>query len=290
MVRTDSHQLRPVAGDSDLVEAIKVVARSHKTLITERTRHVLRLRQALREYFPAALHAFDDLSSADALELLAKAPTPSTAARLSITQIRNALRRARRRNVIEKAETLKAVLRSTHLAQSDRVAEAYAAVVRSLVAVLETLNDEIASLAGEVETLFGRHPDAAVYLSQPGLGLILTNNSSRSYASPGRASAQATRVLAHHLRIDSCETAMQRASINSSSSRKLKVKVTMPFVESEMTAAYAPDYIESLTPRMILGRKGDPGELAATLVWLASPAGGYVTGQTIAVDGGVTIT
>ncbi len=120
-----------------------------------------------------ALHAFDDLSSADALELLAKAPTPSTAARLSITQIRNALRRARRRNVIEKAETLKAVLRSKHLAQSDRVTEAYAAVTRSLVAVLETLNDEIAFLAGEVETLFGLHPDAAVYLSQPGLGPIL---------------------------------------------------------------------------------------------------------------------
>lgn len=75
--------------------------------------------------------------------------------------------------MIEKAETLKAVLRSKHLAQSDRVAEAYAAVVRSLVAVLETLNDEIASLAVEVETLFGRHPDAAVYLSQPGLGPIL---------------------------------------------------------------------------------------------------------------------
>jgi NAD(P)-dependent dehydrogenase (short-subunit alcohol dehydrogenase family) len=41
---------------------------------------------------------------------------------------------------------------------------------------------------------------------------------------------------------------------------------------------------------MILGRKGDPEELAATAVWLASDAGGYVTGQTIAVDGGVTIT
>ena len=88
-------------------------------------------------------------------------------------KIRNALRRARRRNVIEKAGTLKAVLRSKHLAQSDRVAEAYAAVVRSLIAVLETLNDEIAFLANEVETLFGLHPDAAVYLSQPGLGPIL---------------------------------------------------------------------------------------------------------------------
>ena len=42
-------------------EAVKVVARAHKTLIWERTRHVQRLRHALREYFPAALEAFDDL-------------------------------------------------------------------------------------------------------------------------------------------------------------------------------------------------------------------------------------
>ena len=61
MVRTDSHQLRPVAGHSPEAEAIKVVARAHKTLIWERTRHTQRLRHALREYFPAALEAFDDL-------------------------------------------------------------------------------------------------------------------------------------------------------------------------------------------------------------------------------------
>jgi len=83
MVRTDSHQLRPVAGDSDLAEAVKVVARAHKTLIWERTRHAQRLRNALREYFPAALQAFDDLTAADTLELLAKAPDPDAAARLT---------------------------------------------------------------------------------------------------------------------------------------------------------------------------------------------------------------
>ena len=55
MVRTDRHQLRPVAGDSEQAEAVKVVARAHKTLIWERTRHTLRLRHALREFFPAAL-------------------------------------------------------------------------------------------------------------------------------------------------------------------------------------------------------------------------------------------
>ena len=57
-----------------------------------------------------------------------------------------------------------------------------------------------------------------------------------------------------------------------------------------MTDQYQPGYLEAVLARAALGRVGDPAELAATLVWLASPAGGYVTGQTIVVDGGVTIT
>src|SRR6266571_9439028 len=62
MVRTRRHQLRQVAADSDLAEAVKVVARAHQTLIWERTRHTLRLRAALRDYFPAALEAYKPLT------------------------------------------------------------------------------------------------------------------------------------------------------------------------------------------------------------------------------------
>ena len=104
MVRTDSHQLRPVAGDSPDAEAIKVVARTHKTLIWERTRQVQRLRHQLREYFPAALEAFDDLDAPDALELLGKAPDPARAARLTRAQISAALKRARRRDIADKTD------------------------------------------------------------------------------------------------------------------------------------------------------------------------------------------
>jgi NAD(P)-dependent dehydrogenase (short-subunit alcohol dehydrogenase family) len=62
------------------------------------------------------------------------------------------------------------------------------------------------------------------------------------------------------------------------------------FFASEMTEQYPPGYLESQQGRIPAGRKGDPRELAAAVVFLASPAGGYVTGQTIAVDGGMTIT
>lgn len=71
----------------------------------------------------------------------------------------------------------------------------------------------------------------------------------------------------------------------------IRVNAIAPgFFKSEMTDQYKPGYLESVVERAALGRTGDPEELAATLVWLVSDAGGYVTGQTIVVDGGVTIT
>ena len=151
MVRTDSHQLRPMAGDSDEAEAVKVVTRMHKTLIWERTRAVQRLRHALREYFPAALDAFEDLDAADTLELLAKAPDPASAARLSINQISAALKRARRRDIAVKAAAIQAVLRAEHLGQPAVVTTAYAVSVRALVALLSTLNEQVKILQGQVE-------------------------------------------------------------------------------------------------------------------------------------------
>ena len=97
-----------------------MVARAHKTLIWERTRHVQRLRHALREYFPAALVAFEDLTAADTLELLAKAPDPDRGGPADPDQITAALRRARRRHVAEKAAAIQAALRAEHLASRRR--------------------------------------------------------------------------------------------------------------------------------------------------------------------------
>jgi transposase len=173
MVRTDSHQLRPVAGDTAQAAAVKVVARMHKTLIWERARHVQRLRHALRDYFPAALEAFGDLDAPDTLELLARTPDPASAAKLTTAQISAALKRARRRSIADRAGQIQAVLRAAHLGQPDIVAAAYAASVRALIAVLATLNEQITTLQGQVEAYFGQHPDAEIITSQPGLGPIL---------------------------------------------------------------------------------------------------------------------
>ena len=173
MVRTDSHQLRPAAGDSPEAEAIKVVARTHKTLIWDRTRAVQRLRHQLREYFPAALEAFEDLDVADTLELLGKAPDPARAARLTRAQVSAALKRARRRNIADKATAILAALRGEHLGQPPALTAAYAATARSLIAVITTLNDQVMILQEQVRDHFRRHPDAEIYQSQPGLAAVL---------------------------------------------------------------------------------------------------------------------
>jgi transposase len=173
MVRTDSHQLRPVAGDSAEAEAIKVAARAHQTLIWERTRQMQRLRHLLREYFPAALEAFEELDAPDALDLLGTAPDPDRAARLTRAQVAAALKRARRRDIAGRAGAILAALRGEQLRQPQPVVDAYAAAVRSLTVIIAALNGEIATMERQVTASFRGHPDAAIYLSQPGTGEIL---------------------------------------------------------------------------------------------------------------------
>jgi transposase len=172
MVRKDAHQLRPVAGDSDLADGIGQLTRAHQTLIGERTRHTQRLRATLRDFFPAALDAFADLDAPEALELLSKAPDPDRAARLSRAQIAAALKRARRHDIDGKTTAIQAALRAEQLTRGPAFTAASAAIVRSLISVIITLTAEITQLHTEVAAHFGRHPDTEIYRSQPGLGPI----------------------------------------------------------------------------------------------------------------------
>ena len=175
LVRTDRHNHRPVAGDSAGAEAIKLLARAHQTLIWTRTQHTSRLRSGLREYYPAALEAFEDLASRDALAVLDRAPTPEQGAALPLSAIRAALKRGgRQRNIDESARKIQARLRRQQLAAPAPVVAAFAATTRAAVGIIAELNRQIGELETSLAEHFETHPDADIYLSQPGLGVILS--------------------------------------------------------------------------------------------------------------------
>ncbi|WP_107768544.1 IS110 family RNA-guided transposase [Nocardioides terrigena] len=174
LVRTDAHRHRPIAGDTELAEAIKVLARSHQSLCWMRGQQANQLRSTLREFYPAALAAFDELTHPDALAVLAIAPTPAQGKRLTRAQITAALRRGgRRRYLSQRTEEIHAALRSEHLEQPPLVADAFGAGVTALVGVLTASIQATARLEQELEASFGRHPAAELIRSQPGLGTVL---------------------------------------------------------------------------------------------------------------------
>lgn len=174
LVRTDRHIHRIVAPDSELLENIKVLARAHQNLIWTRGRQANALRSALREYYPGALAAFEDLHHPDTLAILAAAPDPARGRRLSQARIVSLLRRGgRQRNLERRAGEIRTALQAPQLEAPPLVAEAQAANTTALAAVIATLNEQIDRLEAELVEAFGRHPDAELLRSLPGLGDIL---------------------------------------------------------------------------------------------------------------------
>jgi transposase len=173
LARTDAHNHRPVAGDSELGEAIKVLARAHQSMIWTRQRQTNQLRSTLREFYPAALEVFDELAERDALAVLAVAPTPTSGRQLSRAKIAAALRRAgRQRRVDERAAEIQTVLRSDQLSAAPLIADAMGATVPALVAVITELQGQICA-RDPTRRPFEQHPDAKIIRSLPGLGMTV---------------------------------------------------------------------------------------------------------------------
>jgi transposase/transposase IS116/IS110/IS902 family protein len=175
VVRTDRHNHREAKGDSDGVDALKVIARAHQSAIWSRQREKNALRNALVNYYPGALRAFGtDLDSGDALEVLKVAPTPALGAQLSLAKITSALRRGgRERNLERTAKKIQAALREEQLRERPRVEAAFGKITAAHVAMIRAYGDTIAELEAALREDFEQHPDVAVVRSLPGLGTVL---------------------------------------------------------------------------------------------------------------------
>lgn len=177
LVRTDRHNHRELAGDSELAEAIKVLARAHQNLIWSRQRQVNQLRSTLREFYPGALRAFSapQLASIEACSVLAMAPTPTWARqKLTLARLRRSLAASgRKRNLDRRAHEILRALQAAELSAPPLIEQAYGDVVGSLVVVIDGLTHQIAKLGADLAERFERHPDAEIITSLPGLSSVL---------------------------------------------------------------------------------------------------------------------
>jgi transposase len=162
LLRTDRNQHRPLPDDSDLGQAVSVLARAHQDLIWARQQDTNRLRSLLREFFPAALTAFADLSTKTALTVLAAAPTPTSAARLTRATLVDLLHAAGRGTRPADAARLAAVFAVEQLHQPPVVEQAMGEAVRAIVRTVTATNASIQQIQDALAASFKQHPDAEI--------------------------------------------------------------------------------------------------------------------------------
>jgi transposase len=175
ILRTDAHAHRPLPADSELVQAIAVLARAQQDAVWHRQQLANQLRSLLREFFPAAVDAFCvkhiGLTACEARVILATAPTPTLAAGLSVARLHALLRRAgRQRNLDRWARRLQAAFGVDQAHQLPMVEQAMGHHVLALVAQLDAACQAADQLAAATISAFRRHADHPIITSQPGLG------------------------------------------------------------------------------------------------------------------------
>jgi transposase len=219
LLRTDRDQHRPLAADSELGQAVSVLARAHQDLVWARQQDTNRLRSLLREYFPAALTAFPDLATKTALIVLAAAPTPTATATLTRANLVALLHSAGRGTRPTDAARLVEVFAAAQLRQPAPVEAAMGEATKAIVRTIAATNESIKELEKALSASFELHPDAEILDSLPGLGLVLGARvlgefgddptrfahaaSRRNYAGTApitRASGRQRAVLARHIR------------------------------------------------------------------------------------------
>jgi len=175
ILRTDAAGHRPLPADTELVQAIAVLARAQQDAVWNRARLSNQLRSHLKQYYPAALAAFQvkgvGLDSREARAVLAAAPEP--AARLSAARLRSVLRKAGRQRYIDSwVERLRPIFAAEQLHQLPAVEQAMGRQTLALVSQLDAACRAADELAEAAAAAFAAHPDAEILTSFPGIGPV----------------------------------------------------------------------------------------------------------------------
>ena len=166
-LRTDRDHFRPLVPDSDLVRELRLLVGDQRRFIRTRTLLSNQLRASLQEYFPTALSFFNDIDAPTALAFLKAHPRPE---KVSARKLERLLAKARHPSPKMRAEAIAAALAGAVIPVDEFTVRAKARATVTLVEHLQLLNEQLKDYQREIEELFDRHPDAAIFKSFPGAG------------------------------------------------------------------------------------------------------------------------
>jgi transposase len=178
IVRTDRHAHRVLPADTELAQAIRVLARAQQDAVWSRQQIGNQIRDLLKDFYPAALAAFADLPDGalarrDARTILAAAPTPAQAAKLTPARLRRLLIKAGRKRYLDRdVDRLRAIFADTYLHQPPIVENAMGIQLTALLRHFDAACAAADELAEAATDHFERHPDAEIITSFPGLGTL----------------------------------------------------------------------------------------------------------------------
>jgi transposase len=175
ILRTDRAAHRPMPVDSELAQAISVLARAQQDAVWARVDAHNRLRSVLREFYPGFLAAFagkrGGIMRSEARLILAAAPTPARAAQLTMCRLKALLRRAGRvRSLDVEAQRIQDAFRTASLHHPIVVEDAFGRQTLALLRILDAACTNADELEQATIEAFNQHPDAATITSFPGLG------------------------------------------------------------------------------------------------------------------------
>ena len=169
-LRTDGHAWSALSPLDPLTGELRALCRDEITLIEQRTALVNQLQAALKEYYPAALEAFEDWTAPYTWAFVLAFPTPQTLARAGKGKWEKFLHTHKLWRPQTATQRLEIFARATAFSGSEAITAAKSLLVQSLARVLQALEQQLANYRARIQALFDQHPDHEVFGSLPGAG------------------------------------------------------------------------------------------------------------------------
>ncbi len=172
-LRVDGHGWRPLQALDPMTQQLRLLCRDEVSLIEQRTALVNQLQQALLEYYPAALEAFQDWTDAFTWEFILAFPTPQALVQAGKRRWEKFLHTHRLWRPETAPKRLALFAKADQFKASDPIVRAKSQLAVSLCKLLVTLGKQLALYRQQIEALFRDHPDHDLFGSLPGAKKVL---------------------------------------------------------------------------------------------------------------------